>query len=55
MLAFRQLLEAHGFSEVRTVLNSGNAVFRCAGRSAGDHAKAMALVCKQASASASWW
>jgi len=39
MAAFRSLLEAQGFSEVRTLLNSGNAVFRSAARSAADHAK----------------
>jgi uncharacterized protein (DUF1697 family) len=39
MAAFRGLLEAQGFSEVRTLLNSGNAVFRSAGRSAAGHAK----------------
>jgi uncharacterized protein (DUF1697 family) len=41
MAAFRELLEAQGFSEVRTLLNSGNAVFRCAGRSAVSHAKSI--------------
>ena len=41
MAAFRELLEAHGFSEVRTLLNSGNAVFRSAARSATNHAKAI--------------
>jgi uncharacterized protein (DUF1697 family) len=39
MAAFRELLEAQGFSEVRTLLNSGNAVFRSAARSATRHAK----------------
>ena len=39
MAAFRELLEAKGFSEVRTLLNSGNAVFRSAVRSAAGHAK----------------
>lgn len=39
MAAFRELLEARGFSEVRTLLNSGNAVFRSAARSAANHAK----------------
>jgi uncharacterized protein (DUF1697 family) len=41
MAAFRELLEAQGFSEVRTLLNSGNAVFRSAARSAASHAKAI--------------
>jgi len=41
MAAFRELLEAQGFSEVRTLLNSGNAVFRSAARSATGHAKAI--------------
>ena len=39
MAAFRELLEAQGFSEVRTLLNSGNAVFHSAVRSAAFHAK----------------
>ena len=39
MASFRELLEAQGFSEVRTLLNSGNAVFRSAVRSAAGHAK----------------
>lgn len=39
MAAFRELLEAQGFSEVRTLLNSGNAVFRCSARSAASHAR----------------
>ena len=41
MAAFRELLEAEGFSEVRTLLNSGNAVFRSAARSATGHAQAI--------------
>jgi len=39
MAAFRLLLEAQGFTEVKTLLNSGNAVFRSAARSAASHAK----------------
>jgi uncharacterized protein (DUF1697 family) len=39
MATFRSLLEAHGFAEVRTLLNSGNALFTCPGRSAEKHAK----------------
>jgi uncharacterized protein (DUF1697 family) len=42
MAELRALLEAEGFSEVRTLLNSGNAVFRSAARSAASHAKAIA-------------
>lgn len=38
MAEFRALLEAQGFTEVQTLLNSGNAVFRSAGRSATAHA-----------------
>ena len=41
MAAFRELLEGQGFSEVRTLLNSGNAVFHSAARSATNHAKAV--------------
>lgn len=41
MAEFRALLEAQGFTEVRTLLNSGNAVFRSVGRSASVHAKAI--------------
>ena len=41
MAAFRSLLEAQGFSEVRTLLNSGNAVFRSDARSATSHAGAI--------------
>ena len=41
MAAFRMLLEAKGFAEVRTLLNSGNAVFHSAAGSAANHAKAI--------------
>jgi len=41
MAAFRELLEAQGFSAVKTLLNSGNAVFRSPTRSAAGHAKAI--------------
>src|SRR5512133_3355110 len=41
MAEFRALLEAQGFTEVRTLLNSGNAVFQSPGRSANAHAKAI--------------
>ena len=39
MAAFRELLEAQGFTDVRTLLNSGNAVFRSSARSAAKHAQ----------------
>ena len=41
MAAFRALLEAEGFREVTTLLNSGNAVFCSTGRSAAEHASAI--------------
>lgn len=41
MAEFRALLEGLGFTEVKTLLNSGNAVFYSAGRSAAAHAKAI--------------
>ncbi len=41
MAEFRALLEAQGFTEVRTLLNSGNAVFQSRGRSTSAHAKAI--------------
>ena len=41
MASFRALLEAEGLSEVATLLNSGNAVFRSAKRSALAHAQAI--------------
>lgn len=43
MADFRLLLEAKGYSDIRTLLNSGNAVFTGPGRSAGRHAEAIAL------------
>lgn len=42
MAAFKSLLEGLGYTGVRTVLNSGNAVFTSAGRSPGRHAAAIA-------------
>lgn len=42
MVGFRQLLEAQGHTAVRTLLNSGNAVFSAAGRSADRHAQVIA-------------
>jgi uncharacterized protein (DUF1697 family) len=41
MTDFRALLETLGFTEVKTLLNSGNAVFRGAARSAAGPAKAI--------------
>jgi uncharacterized protein (DUF1697 family) len=41
MAAFRELLETRGFSDVRTILNSGNAVFRSSARSTASLAKAI--------------
>ena len=41
MATFRMLLEAQGFAEVRTLLNSGNAIFRSTTRSAASHAEAI--------------
>ena len=38
MAAFRSLLESLGYDGVRTLLNSGNAVFGSSGRSASEHA-----------------
>lgn len=42
MAAFRQLLERLGYSDVRSLLNSGNAVFTSTGRSGTKHAAAIA-------------
>jgi uncharacterized protein (DUF1697 family) len=42
MADFRRLLEAAGFTEVRTLLNSGNAVFASTGRSSTEHARTIA-------------
>lgn len=42
MADFRRLLEAQGYTEVRTLLNSGNAVFGSTGRSAAAHARHIA-------------
>lgn len=41
MEEFRRLLQALGFTDVRTLLNSGNAVFSSIGRSPGAHARAI--------------
>jgi uncharacterized protein (DUF1697 family) len=41
MAEFRRLLEDLGHADVRTLLNSGNAVFSSPGRSAGAHATAI--------------
>lgn len=42
MAEWRELLEGLGYTAVRTLLNSGNAVFSASGRSAGKHADAIA-------------
>lgn len=42
MEQFRSLLEELGFTDVRTLLNSGNAVFTATRRSASAHARAIA-------------
>ena len=41
MADFRALLESEGYTEVTTLLNSGNAVFRATRRSAAAHAEAI--------------
>ncbi len=43
MAAFRTLLEGHGCTDVRTLLNSGNAVFRSTTRSAPGLAQAIGV------------
>lgn len=47
MAEFCRLLEAQGYSEVRTLLNSGNAVFGSAGRSTVKHSEAIALAIQE--------
>jgi hypothetical protein len=42
MAGFKRLLEELGYTDVRTLLNSGNAVFASAGRSGAKHALAIA-------------
>lgn len=42
MEAFRELLSGLGYTNVRTLLNSGNAVFDAAGGASARHAKAIA-------------
>ena len=42
MATLRELLAGLGHADVKTLLNSGNAVFRAAGRSAPAHARAIA-------------
>lgn len=44
MARFRLLLEALGYTGVRSLLNSGNAIFDSTGRSAARHAEAIAGV-----------
>jgi uncharacterized protein (DUF1697 family) len=41
MAEFRSILEEQGYTNVRTLLNSGNAVFAAPGRSASAHATAI--------------
>lgn len=48
MAAFRDLLAREGFTDVTTLLNSGNAVFRAPGRSAAAHARAIGARLKEA-------
>ncbi len=47
MAAFRIMLEQLGFLEVRTLLNSGNAVFASPGRSGSKHAQTIAASLQQ--------
>jgi uncharacterized protein (DUF1697 family) len=47
MADFRKLLEVLGFGQVQTLLNSGNAVFSAAGRSAAKHAETIAKAITQ--------
>ncbi|MBA4070761.1 MAG: hypothetical protein C0497_02850 [Gemmatimonas sp.] len=47
MAEFRALLEAQGFTDVRTLLNSGNAVFHSRGRSATAHAKTISAALQE--------
>jgi uncharacterized protein (DUF1697 family) len=47
MAAFKGLLEDLGFTAVKTLLNSGNAVVTGAGRSAAAHAQAVAAAVQQ--------
>jgi len=42
MADFRRLLEELGYTDVRTLLNSGNAVFSSSGRSAARHSNNIA-------------
>lgn len=47
MAEFKQLLEDHGATDVKTLLNSGNAVFTHSGRSCATHATAIAAALEQ--------
>lgn len=47
MADFKALLEAQGHTDVKTLLNSGNAVFTSTGRSAAKHATAVAEALQQ--------
>lgn len=42
MAEFKRVLEELGYTDVKTLLNSGNAVFTSAGRSSPKHARAIA-------------
>lgn len=47
MAQFKVMLEGLGFTDVRTVLNSGNAVFTSMGRSPSKHAASIAAALQQ--------
>lgn len=47
MAEFKALLEGLGYTDVRTLLNSGNAVFASTGKAAGKHAAAIATALAQ--------
>jgi uncharacterized protein (DUF1697 family) len=47
MAGFRQMLEELGFTDVKTLLNSGNAVVSGPGRSSASHARAVAAAMQQ--------
>jgi uncharacterized protein (DUF1697 family) len=48
MAEFKRLLEKLGYTEVRTLLNSGNAVFASSARSGSKHARAIAAAVQAA-------
>jgi len=47
MAAFREILAALGYTDVRTLLNSGNAVFAGDGRAPAEHASAISNAIEQ--------